>query len=153
MEQPNRFLLISALVILAATLITVIAVLVANAGHQVPALAENTPEGRVQRFFIALDEDDYLQAYNYILPSAKNGTFEMWKSPVFGFGERPAFRVSLEDSAINGNSATVQVIIETFRAGSPFSSGISTQHIVFSLQLQNGTWWIVAPTDIWWLMY
>lgn len=154
MKSSSRVLAISGLVLGILVILALVLAVVLSGMNQPDLLAENTPEGVVQRYFIAIDEGDYLKAYSYISPprGAEN-YYDIWKSPIINSGERPAFRVSLGQTIRQPLTASVEVVVETFRPGSPFGSNINTNRILFILNLENGNWRIASPVDIWWLLY
>jgi hypothetical protein len=154
MKSSSRVLAVSGLALGVVVILALVLAVVLSGLAQPDLLAENTPEGVVQRFFIAIDEGDYLKAYSYISPPRVDENFyEMWKGPFSTSGERPAFRVSLGQSTRQTLTASVEVIVETFRPGSPFGSNINTNRLMFMLKLENGNWRITSPIDVWWLLY
>lgn len=154
MKSSSRVLAVSGLVLGGLALAALILAVVLSGMNQPALLAENTPEGVVQRFFIAIDEGDYLKAYTYVSPPrGVENYYDIWKGPFINSGERPAFRVSLGQSVHQTLTASVEVIVETFRPGSPFGSNINTNRILFMLDLEDGNWRITSPVDIWWLLY
>ena len=154
MKPSSRVLAVLGLILGILVILALVLAVVLSGLRQPDLLAENTPEGIVQRFFIAIDDGDYLKAYSYILPPrADENFYEMWKGPFSTSGERPAFRVSLGQTTRDALSASVEVIVETFRPGSPFGSNINTNRLVFMLKQENGNWRITSPVDVWWLLY
>ena len=117
-------------------------------------LPENTPEGIVQRYFLALKAEDYVTAYSYLSPPpTEKYPYEEWRSSFTSSEEKPSFKVTLGKSAVRGNEATVDVTVDTFRPGGPFENPVRTHHITFFLKKEGTSWKITSPWDVWWLFY
>jgi hypothetical protein len=115
-------------------------------------LPENTPEGIVQRYFLALQAEDYVTAYSYLSPPpTEKYPYEQWRSPFTSSEEKPAFKVTLGKAAVRGNEANVEVTVDTFRPSGPFDNPVRTQHITFFLKKEGTSWKITSPWDVWWL--
>jgi hypothetical protein len=115
-------------------------------------LPEDTPEGIVQRYFLALQAEDYVTAYSYLSPPpSEKYPYEEWTGPFISSGEKPEWRVTLGKSAVKDSEATVDVAVDTFRPSGPFDNPVRTQHITFSLKKEGTSWKITSPWDVWWL--
>jgi hypothetical protein len=88
-------------------------------------LSENSPEGTVQRYLMAIDDGDYLDAFGYLSPLPEEKlTYENWQTSFNYPSERPAYRVTLENSNTSGDDATLEVVVEVFRNGSLFDNPV-----------------------------
>jgi hypothetical protein len=117
-------------------------------------LPEDTPGGTVQRYFLALQAQDYVTAYSYLVPpSNEKNPYETWRSPLISSEEKPEWKVTLGKSAVTDSEATVDVTVDIFRPSGPFDSPVRTQHITFFLKKEGTSWKISSPWDVWWLFY
>jgi len=153
MNSSNRWLIIFAIVIGILVIATVSLVLLIK-GNEVTLLPEDTPQGIVQRYLIAVQEKDYPVAYEYLYfdSSQKNQTYNDWLSMVMPQASNQAtWKATLGNTTQNGNNATVEVIIDTVRPGGPFGNPTSSQQILFQLSKIDGKWLIASPTYIYWI--
>jgi hypothetical protein len=153
MNSSNRWLIIFAIVIGILVIATVSLVLLIK-GNEVTLLPENTPQGTVQRYLIAVQEKDYPEAYSYLSfsPSEKIQTYDDWLRMVMPQPSSQAtWKATLGKITQNGNSATVEVVIDTIRQGGPFGNPTSNQQVVFQLNNIGGKWLITSPTYIYWI--
>jgi len=117
-------------------------------------LPENTPEGIVQRYFQALQKEDYVTAYSYLIPPpSEKYPYEEWRSPLIRSEEKPGWKVTLGKSAVRDSEATVDVVVDVFRPSGPFDNPVRTQHVTFFLKKEGTIWKITSPWDVWWLFY
>jgi hypothetical protein len=120
-------------------------------------LPEDTPGGTVQRYFLALQAEDYVTAYSYLSPPSPPLTeiysYEQWRSPSISSEEKPEWKVTLGKSAVKDSEATVDVTVDTFRPGGPFQNPVRTQHVTFFLEKEGTSWKITSPWYVWWLFY
>jgi len=146
MKASNRFLLGFGLGILALVIVTV--ALVISTSNNVSMLPADTPEGVVQRFLQAVRDGDYPEAYTYLRINEKGVTLsydEWYKSVTPYAGSEPdAWRATLDRVSVTENTATVDVIIDTFQPGAPFENPINTNTVRFTLNKIEGTWYINA---------
>ena len=99
MKSSSRLLLISAVAIAILVIVAVVLVLTMPGEESVSLLPEDTPEGTVQRYLLALQVEDYLKAYSYLSPQRTDKIpYEEWRlvSP----GERPGWKATLGKSTI-----------------------------------------------------
>jgi hypothetical protein len=132
---------IGALVVLAV-------VLVLTMPGDAELLPENTPEGVVQRYFRAIEDNDYDKAYSYMAESTTNttdNTILKWSTMYQYRGQSNAWKVIMGETELHGNTATIPVTVEVFNPGSPFDNPSYTQHFIFTLESENDTWKIVSP--------
>jgi len=153
MKSSSRLLIIFGAAIAALVIIAIILVLALPA-KPVSLLAESTPEGIVQRFFLALQNEDYAKAYSYLDQTSNNKmTYEMWREGQNRSPEKISWKVTIGTAKINDKEATVEVIVDKFRPQGPFSDPIETNRMNFTLNKNDSGWVITYPLDLWWLNY
>jgi hypothetical protein len=150
MKTSNRWLLIFGAAIGVLVIVAIVLVLTLPA-KEVPLLPEDTPEGTVQRYLLALEAEDYAEAWSYLSPpDTEKLTYEDWMRSAVGSGEKPGLKVTLGKSAITNSTATVDVVVDIFRPGGPFDNSVSTNRFSFVLVKQGTSWKITSPTYVWW---
>jgi hypothetical protein len=150
MKTSNRWLLIFGAAIGALVIVAIVLVLTLPA-KEAPLLPEDTPEGTVQRYLLALEAEDYATAWSYLSPPASEKlTYEDWMRSAVSSGEKPGLKATLGKSAITGSTATVDVVVDVFRPSGPFDNPVSTNHFSFVLTKQGTSWKITSPTYVWW---
>lgn len=154
MKTSGRFLLVFGLVILVVVGVAV-ALAVVGGNAPVKMLAEDTPEGVVQRFLMAVKERDYAKAYTYLSPLPENSkiySYEEWIRSTQSRNVNSSWKASIVNSMVKENDATVDVNIDIFRLpGSPMTNPVYSHSIRFVLHKENGKWMINSPVDIYWL--
>jgi hypothetical protein len=155
MNSSRVWLIIFAIVVSILVIATVSLVLLTK-GNEVTVLPDNTPQGIVQRYLVALQEKDYQKAYTYLSfdPSEKIQTYNDWLRMVIGgpqISNQSAWKAALGKTTQNVDNATLEVIIDTFRPGGPFEDPVRSQSIIFQLSKINGKWLITSPTYIFWI--
>jgi hypothetical protein len=117
-----------------------------------PLLPEDTPEGIVQRYLLACEDEEYLKAYSYLSASAQaERTYERWTRPIVSGEERPGWKATLGKSEVSGNEATVTVVVDIFRPRRPFEDPVCTTHVTFLLKKEGDSWRITAPNNLYWI--
>ena len=151
MKSSSRLLLAFGVAIGVLAIASVVLVLTLP-GEGVSLLPEDTPEGIVQRYLLALEDEDYLKAYSYLSSSVQvERSYERWSRPLVGGGERPGWKATLGKSEVRGNEATVMVVVDVFRPRGPFEDPVRTSHRAFSLKKEEASWVITSPVNPWWL--
>jgi hypothetical protein len=152
MKPSNRLLALFAGAIGLLALMTLLLVLIGG-NKPVNMLPENSPEGIVQRYLLAIDNGNYPLAFSYIsLPPDDKTTYDIWLQSFNRPTERPAYKATLGQSIITGDEATVEVVVDVFRSGSgPFSNPVNSNRVSFFLKNINGVWKITSPTYVWWI--
>lgn len=152
MKASSRLLLGFGVAIGVLVIVTVTLVLTLTGGEDVSLLPEDIPEGTVQRFLLALEEEDYLKAYSYLSPPTEDETpYESRRKPFTDSGERFGSKATLGKSVVVDDDATVDVVIEVFRPHGPFTDPVRTHHITFFLEKVEDSWKITSPVDLWWM--
>jgi hypothetical protein len=152
MKTPDRLLALFAGGIGLLALLALLLVL--NVGNKpVVLLPEETPQGVVQRYLMAIGSGDYLLAFNYLsLPPDGTTTYDIWRKSINFQANRPAYKATLGQSRVSGNDAEVDMVIDVFRnGGGLFNNAVNSNSIAFVLKIINGTWKITSPTDVWWI--
>jgi hypothetical protein len=154
MNSSRRWLGIFTAVIGILAIVAVLLVLFTN-GRKVTLLDENTPQGTVQRYLIELKDTKYAKAYAYLLfsPSDKISTYNDWlTSNVSPYSyNQTTWKATLGKVTQDGNNATVDVMVDTFRPGGIFSNSQYSQQIVFILTKTGNSWFITSPTYLYWM--
>jgi hypothetical protein len=133
-----------------------VAVTLALAGGNEPVklLPEDSAEGVVQRFLIAVKDQDYVKAYTFLYPQSeyfKTSTYDNWVRSMQSMRGDSSWKASIVKSTIRENDATVDVSVDVFRPGGPLSNPVNTNRVTFLLQKENGKWMINSPVDLYWL--
>lgn len=154
MNSSRRWLIVFTIVISVLVTATISLVLLTK-GNEVTLLPENTPQGVVQHYLIAIQEKNYQKAYDYLSldPSQKITTYNDWLQMVGQpyVSNQSAWKATLGKTTPNGDYATVEVTIDTVRPGGPFDNPVRSQQIIFQLRIVGGKWLITSPTYIYWI--
>jgi len=152
MKSPNRWLLIFGVVIGALALTAVALVLTLN--QDSPLLPVDTPAGVVQRFILALKENDYETAESYLSAAliARQGSTP-WKDYYPSNYDPPAWQATLGETIYKNQTAIVPVTLDTFHSGSPLANSVYSRSIAFTLVTENGVWKIDQPDYFWGFFY
>ena len=155
MRNSNRTLMVFGIGIGILIITTIILVLTLGRGTA-NLLAENTPEGVVQRYLLAIQEENYPTAFSYLIPQDPKDinnpvqTYDEWLMNVRNSSNN-TWKASLGAVKITGDSATVDVMIDVFRPGGPFANPVSTNNETFILKKSVSSWLIISPTYLYWL--
>ena len=112
-------------------------------------VSDDTPEGVVHNYSLAVYREDYEKAYGYLEDAKNKPTFSEFQTPFFNHYVDPR-NVGLEigESKIAGEEAFVTLYL-IYNTSDPFSSsyrGTETAH----LERQNGRWKILQmPYSFW----
>lgn len=113
-------------------------------GRQTPPLApENTPEGVVQRFYLALYARNYSTAYDYLAPD----TQEKLSLTEFQQGSQHIVdnsQLRIGSVTVDGDTATVRANLTTFGSGELFGSNEWTSENDVLLERDGESWKIVS---------
>jgi len=130
-QRANRVL---GLVVAAISIVALIAVLAVK--DKTPQLDANTPEGIVQQYLQAATARDFEKAITYLASDTKCKVADFDQAYI-----QSSIRISLSDSSITGDSATVKVNIDNSN-GVPFG-GSYTESQSFRLT-KSDTGWKIA---------
>lgn len=123
----------------------IVVALVTGRGELLP---ENSPEGVVQRYLLALEDEEYQEAYDYLTSDLRE------RCSLADFvRSAPSTRVrgnqvTLEDTQTFGDSALVTARITVFRPGDPFSPSEYSYDRTYQLEREAGQWRMAEPD--WW---
>jgi hypothetical protein len=152
MKSSNRFLLGFGIAITILVVITI--TLVLTDSGIAPLLPENTPEGTVQRFLLAVQDHDLQKAYTYldVVESGKRLTYEDWVQSISPRYQTmsTAWKATFGKTTVNNNTATVEVMIDVFEPSGPFDNPIRTQTDFYQLKLVGGKWLITTRPWLYW---
>ena len=143
---------------IAITAMAVIAVILVFTQKNITLLPQDTPQGTVQRFLIAVQDKDYPEAYSYLQITEKDVkvSYDDWVRfdiPMMSSTSQPAWKATLGQTTISGNNASVEVFVDTFRpnGNGPFGSSTYTQLIMFQLTKAGNSWLINTRPPLYWL--
>jgi hypothetical protein len=160
MKTSNRTLLGFGIGILALVVLTVVLVLTLGQSDTV-LLDENTPEGVVQRYLLAVQERNYPLAYGYLTAPDITDP-RIYKEPLSSYSEwfqsvqfssDTTWKARLGKINITGNTASVDVLVDTFHPGGPFDDPVRTNTNTFTLKKVGADWRITSPFSLYWLYY
>jgi hypothetical protein len=152
MNSSRRWLIIFTSVI-GVLVIATVALVLFTKGNEVALLPEDTPQGIVQRYLMAVQEKDYPKAYSYLsfTPTQKDTEYDDWIKFGLPVNSSVTWKATLGKIMQNSENATVEVTIDTFRPGGPFEDTQYNQQIIFQLVRVNGSWFITSPTYLYWI--
>ncbi len=146
--RQDRFLT-AILIGIGVLIVAALAVYFTRRGESTYA-AENTPDGVVHNYVLAVLNRDYQKAYSYLADLKDKPTFEQFRQ-AFAVGKlNPSGNsIQIGKSSVSGNDASVEVDM-VYQPSDPFSSGYNN---VGTAQLvrQGDAWKISAmPTyNLW----
>jgi hypothetical protein len=151
-KLSNRFLLGFGIAITVLVVITITLVLT-NRGITT-LLSENSPEGIVQRFLLAVQDHDFQKAYSYlnVVESGRKLTYDEWVNSISTRFQTSSsvWKASFGNITADGGTASVEVLIDLFQPNGPFENPIRTQIDVYQLKLINGKWFITSRPWMYW---
>jgi|WetSurMetagenome_2_1015567.scaffolds.fasta_scaffold917275_1 hypothetical protein len=153
MKNSSRFLLGFGIFIVVVVAVAVIIALVGG-NEQVKLLPEDSPEGTVQQFLMAVKAQDYPKAYGYLHPQSdqlKENSYDNWIRSAQSYRDSSTWKASIVKSTVRENDATVEVKVDVFRPEGPLANPVNTNRITFLLQKENAKWMINSPVDMYWL--
>jgi len=154
MKTSTRFLLGFGIGIVALLVVTVVLVLTLKGS---PALLPaDTPEGVVQRFLMAIQDQDYQKAYTYLHIEERGSvlSFEDWYQqtfPPFRNSNQGSWKATLGKTTRAGNTATAEVFVDVFRPGGPFDNPVQTMTVSYQLTRTSDGWFISERPALFWL--
>lgn len=137
-QKANRVL---GLVVAAISIVALIAVFAVK--DTTPQLDKSTPEGTLQQYLQSVTTRDFDTAITYLAADTKCKIEDFDQSYI-----QDSIRISLSDSTITGDSASIKVSIENSN-GDPFG-GTYTESQAFRLSKSQSGWKIAG---IPWPMY
>ena len=111
-------------------------------------LPEDSPEGVVQRFLLALGDKEYREAYGYLSAGTTNGcTLEDFARQA-SYQEVRDSHMTLEDTQRFDDTAVVTARVAVFDPDIPFGTSEYSYDRTFDLTLEDGQWRLAWP-DYW----
>lgn len=155
MNSSRRWLFIFAIVISVLVIATVSLVLFTK-GRNVALLPEDSPEGTVQRYLIAIQNNDYQKAFSFLSLEATSGKISSYNDWILTIGAplssgQSVWKATLGKIVQNGNNSNIEVTIDTFRTGGLFGDSQNSQTINFLLIKTDNSWFITSPTYLYWI--
>ncbi len=152
MRSSRRWLFTFGLAIGVLVIVTVVLVLTTASPAEKFLLPEDTPEGTVQRFLLAIRDEDYLAAESYLSPTIDDKiAYDLRRNRVTEPGERSAWKATLGESVVRDDEASVDVMVDVFRPRGPFENSVRTHQVTFFLKKEGVSWRITSPVNLWWL--
>lgn len=135
--KQDRFL-IGILVGIAALVVLALVVFFARDNSQT-YLPDDTPEGVVHNYVLAIINKDYEKAYGYLADLEYKPTFDEFRRPFLNGYVNPAnTAVDVGQAEISGDEASVEVA-QIYNPSDPFSSGYRDVQRALLVK-QNGAW-------------
>ena len=112
-------------------------------------VSEETPEGVVHNYIVAVLEKDYEKAYTYLADLENKPTFDQFRdSFVTGMLNPDNSAVDVGDSEITGDDAFVEVAM-IYNSSDPFSSGY--RDVQRAILLKQGNTWKISSMPTYYL--
>ena len=130
----------------AALVVISLVVALATGSDEPTLLAEDTPEGTVQRYFVALDAADYEAAYALLADEAREGCTLQEFRRQFSFDRfdgKESSRVRLGSTRPAGDNVEVTVRVTRFYGSPPFNVNESTSTYRYLLSESDEGWRII----------
>jgi len=112
--------------------------------------AEDTPEGVTHNYLLALQNQDYDRAYEYLSPSLPNYPKDLdafirdVERYDYQFRTNGGSTLSVQSSDIRGDRATVKVLESRFYGRGLFDSSQEFNNFNMNLKLENGDWKLIS---------
>ena len=112
-------------------------------------VADDTPEGVVHDFALALFKDDYERAYTYLAEAENKPTYNEFRQAFFNHYVDPSNAgLEIGNTEFVGEEAYVKVYL-IYNPSDPFSSGYRNTDTAH-LERQNGQWKLLQmPYNFW----
>ncbi len=133
--------------------LVVVALVVTMTRPEPMYMDDSSSEGVAHNYLLALQKEEYEQAYGYLSPTVYNypfSTAEFEKTvnhEYRGFGGDTDVSFSIGDVEISGDTATVRVTSSSFYGGDLFDSGQRIKTFDMELALEGNDWKLVDADD------
>ena len=146
--KQDRFL-VSILVGIGILIVLALVLFFMRKDTQASYMPDDSPEGVVHNYALALYNGDYQKAYNYLAEKEYKPTFEQFRTPFLNhYVDVNSAGLEIGEIKIESDEAFVTVYM-IYNPSDPFSSGYRGQEVA-QLVLQNGSWKIVQmPYNFW----
>jgi hypothetical protein len=150
----SRIWLFGAVTFVIALVVGGIAVALVTTRGGLELLPSDSPEGVVQRYLLAMKDEEYREAYGYLSSDLQREcSYDNFLKGASSTEIRES-HVTLEDTRNVDDRAQVKVRITVFEPGGPFGASESSQDWTFHLKLEEGQWRLVSmpemPWPLWW---
>ena len=138
----SRWLVAIAAVVVALILASVVVALV-NPRGVAETLPEDTPEGTVQRFILALQDEDYSRAHTYLSDELKKSCpVERMRDTIWWFSEASRDRrvALLEKEDLSGGRVQIRVRVTEVNVSPPFGVNENSHQERYVLVPEAGEW-------------
>ena len=108
-------------------------------------LAADSPEGVVQRYLLAMEREDYPEAYSYLSSDlqARCSLYDFAGREYWPYTEEG--QVTLEKTRRYDGSALVRATVTVFHADAPFGASEYSYNRSFQLTIEAGQWRLTGP--------
>jgi hypothetical protein len=143
----SRIWLIGVAVFVIALVVAGIVAAVVTDRGDADLLPIDSPEGIAQRFLLAMRDERYQEAYDYLASHLQERCSYDDFLRFASFREIREGHVTLEDTKILDNTARVRVRVTVFEPNVPLPSEYSYDR-TYNLKLEDGQWRVTRPE--WW---
>lgn len=149
----TKIWLVGAVTFVIALVVGGVAVALVTGRGDVADLPSDSPEGVVQRYLLAIEEEDYREAYNYLSSDVRRECrYEYFINEV-SFTEIRDSRATLEGKRVEDDRALVKARITVFEPGGLFGPSEYSYDRTFHLKLEDRQWRLTsipeAPWPVW----
>ena len=139
--KQDRFLLIILAGIGLIIVMAIVVVMSQSSGSE-QYLSDNTPDGVVHNYFLAMQQKEYEKAYGYLADELKNKPdLDRFIIDISNSGIDQEASLKIGDVSQTDGYAEVEVAITNYRAGNIFDSGrYTTNGSVVLRQDSSGEW-------------
>ena len=149
--KQDRFLL-AILAGIGLLMVVAIVVVMSQSPGSEQYLSDNTPDGVVHDYFLAMQRKDYEKAYGYLSDELKNKPdLDRFIIDVSNSGVDQEASLKIGDVSQTDGYAEVEIAITNYRAGNIFDSGrYTTNDSAVLRQDADGTWHLIQfPYPYW----
>jgi hypothetical protein len=140
--------LVGAVTVVLALMVGAVAVALVTTYGGVDLLPADSPEGVVQRYLLALEREDYREAYDYLSSDLRSRcSFDDFVSRGY-WPETRGNQVTLEKTQRFDGHALVKARVTVFHHDAPFGASEYSYERSFDLKLEEGQWRLTGPE--WW---
>ena len=139
--------LVVAATIVAALLVSAVTIALVTTRGGVDLLPADSPEGVVQRYLLAVEREDYAEAYDYLSSDLR------WRCSLDDFVRKGYWpdmeitenHVTLEKTQSFDGRAVVTARVTVFEPDVPFGASEYSYDRTFQLKLEAGQWRLTGP--------